>query len=163
MGGISQKEVDGAALAAMKDPFYSILTYERGSTGQPDPRTLPELTREEFRQWAASLYSRQLSVHRKPVFDPRRGPITEAGRDTNHRFSRWSRRGMRLMAAGLFAIAVEREWPEVAQRWADAYWKNCEGRTNLDDKSVLNKARMMVLQMEFIERAWKLDESRREP
>ena len=161
MGGVSQKERDGVALAAMQDPFYSILTYERGSTGRPDPRTLPELTRDEWRQWAARLYSRQLATHKRPVFNSKHRKPTGVAAQVNERFSSWSGRGMRLMAAGLFARAVEMEWPEVAQRWADTYWKSCEGNDH-DDAGVLNKARLAILQMEYIERAWKLDESRRE-
>ena len=158
--GIKANQGDaGAASAALQDPFYKILTYTRSDKEKIGPENLPELSKEQWRAWAARLYAKQLETHKKPPVQSQGAALSEAAVEANKKFHEWTKRGMRMMAAGLFARAVQREWPKVAQRWADTYWKLQQEDGAEDSKEILERARVAVLKKEHIERAWKLDET----
>lgn len=132
-----------------RDLLLSILCWRRGDP-PADPASFPNMSKDEWRCWAASQYRKaQASVHDVPFpnKDSRSHPPFWM---MNEHHREISKAKVRLIAGALCNRAKQLGWVDLAQRWADTYW---DMTSKVDPEKDLRSISDELAKMEFIERA----------
>jgi len=105
-----------------RELYLDLLAWRRDGS-QDDPENYPPLSRDEWRLWAARQYRWALELLHYVPFPAKDHPVHGAPFEVNQIHRKSQHRRVRLVTGALFYRAMELGWDDLAERWAERYWK----------------------------------------